>query len=247
MNAVCRTTLASFVFIFCTQHKLLAQYSASKNEVGISLGTLIYQGDLSAGRYGYGRGMKPSLGLHYTRMLDNYFSVRGNLVLGRLTADESKQTKLDYKQYRNFYFSTPVTELSALLVWNPAGRSSFRKLNFYLMGGVGASFLNVKRNWSNIDTAYFGAKAQAITGLATDTIHRTPRLLPVLPVGAGLRYQLSPAWSLNAEFNYRFTPTDYLDGFSQSVNPKSKDKYYGLSIGISYRFGTDKYRCPKVN
>jgi hypothetical protein len=71
-------------------------------------------------------------------------------------------------------------------------------------------------------------------------------LIPVFPVGAGLRYQLSNSFALHAEAVYRFTLTDYLDGFKYSVNPDKRDSYYGLSVGISFRLGNNRFRCPEV-
>jgi hypothetical protein len=51
---------------------------------------------------------------------------------------------------------------------------------------------------------------------------------------------------INAEATYRITASDYIDGFSFSGNPVKNDHYYGLTLGISYRFGWNGISCPKV-
>ncbi len=64
-----------------------------------------------------------------------------------------------------------------------------------------------------------------------------PKGLLVLPVSIGVRYSLTSALSLNAEASYRLMSSDYLDGFSKSVNPGKKDNYHTYTLGITYSFG----------
>lgn len=247
MNWIWKTTVTGAVLLIATEKNVYAQYDASRYEVGLNAGTLIYQGDLSAARMGYTKNLKPAIGVSLTRTIDPYFSLRANLTFGKIGADESKIGTPAYKQLRNFKFSTPVTELTAMLVWNVAGDNAGRKLNYYFLGGAGFSFLNVKKDWRGINTSFFDNKSQAIIGLGTDTLRIAPRLIPVFPVGAGLRYQLTNSFSLHAEAVYRFTITDYLDGFKYSVNPNKKDSYYGISLGVSFKLGNNQFRCPAVN
>jgi hypothetical protein len=76
---------------------------------------------------------------------------------------------------------------------------------------------------------------------------RTPVLLPVISSGAGLRYVMTPSLVLNTEVNIRRTHSDYIDGFSIAANPKFKDHYYSLSVGVIYRFGKkNSWDCPPV-
>ena len=71
--------------------------------------------------------------------------------------------------------------------------------------------------------------------------------MPVFPVGFGLRYGVSNRLAVNAETSYRFTRTDYLDGFSKAVNPLKGDTYSSISIGAIYRIGKkNMLDCPKV-
>lgn len=248
MNCIWKTTVASTVLVIATGAKSYCQYNTPRYEVGLSVGTLIYQGDLSSARMGYTKKLKPAIGLSLSRIIDPYFSLRGNLVIGKISADESTISQPAYKQQRNFKFSTPVTELSAMLVWNVAGDNAGRRLNYYFLGGAGVSFLHIKRDWSGINKDYFDTKSEAIVGLGIDTVHATPRITPVFPIGAGLRYQLSNSLSLHAEGIYRFTLTDYLDGFKHAVNPDRRDSYYGISVGASFKLGANnRFKCPQVN
>ena len=50
-----------------------------------------------------------------------------------------------------------------------------------------------------------------------------------------------------AEASYRFTFTDYLDGFSEVANPKKKDYYSSYSVGLIYTLGVkNTLNCPPM-
>lgn len=228
--------------------KANAQTEKPKYEFGVNLGFLVYQGDLIPERLGSFKTQKLSLGLHASKIISASFSVRGNFIYGKLKGDESLYDNPEYRQQRNFKFTTPVAELAAHLVWNPLHRNYTDKgFSSYLFAGAGLSYLNIKRDWSNINASYFGETNEIWNGLAADTAHSLPRLLPVIPLGAGVKYFFTPRLAVNAESSYRLSYTDYLDGFSEAVNPKKNDHYLNYSVGIIYRTGKkNNLACPKI-
>lgn len=237
-------TAATLTVLF----KANAQTEKPKYEFGVNLGFLVYQGDLTPERLGSFKTQKLSLGLHASKILSASFSVRGNFIYGKLKGDESLYDNPEYRQQRNFKFTTPVAELATHLVWNPLHRNYTDKgFSPYLFAGAGLAYLNIKRDWSNINTSYFGEANEIWNGLAADTAHSLPRLLPVIPLGAGVKYFFTPRLAVNAESSYRLSYTDYLDGFSESVNPKKNDHYMNYSVGIIYRTGKkNNLACPKI-
>lgn len=153
----------------------------------------------------------------------------------------------NWRQQRNFSFSTPVTEITLLGMFHPYGvEQDFKRLTPYVFAGAGISILNVKRDFSKIDRAAFDDKAPVITGLAQDSLNTPSKIMPVIPMGFGLHYSLSPKVGLKAEGTYRYTSSDYLDGFKYAGNPDKKDSYYGISLGLSFLLGKDRYACPAV-
>lgn len=221
----------------------------SKLELGAGIGTLIYQGDLSNSKWGSRYNLKPSFTGFGVYNINSMFSVRANLVLGSISGDDSHYPYPPYRQHRNLSFSTPITEFSALVEWYPlkGGNQSEHRLIPYVFVGAGLSFVNIDRNWSRFDTAYF-AGTPAISGLAADTMHKLPHSIKVLPVGAGLRFAITPQWSVFGEAMYRFTFFDYLDGFKYVANPNSNDAYYGITIGVRYRLIKDgSVACPSTS
>ena len=235
-------------FVTCCQ-LIYGQFYTHRYEAGISGGTFVYQGDLTPSDLGSYQTIAPGIGFFAGRILDRSFAVRINFNFGRLEGDDAIYAKPEYRRQRNFKFSTPVTEFSGVLVWNilaKNGAEQPRGLSPYIFGGVGLSLLHISRDWSNYKAAYFNSESLS-NGLVSDIAHSTPRASLVLPAGIGLKYAITKNLSLAAETGYRFMFTDYLDGFSQAVNPGKKDSYHTHSIGLIFSLGyKDRYDCPTV-
>jgi len=194
------TTL--FLLLSAECSRLKAQLDLTNYEVGIAGSAFIYQGDLTPARLGSYRTLRPGLDIYISRLIDPMFSIRTNVAIGKLTGDDSKYAVPEYRQQRNFNFTTPVFEISELLVVdllkNNFTRQSSR-LSPYLFAGIGVSFLRIKRDWSRFNAEYFSAETSTIQGLAADGERSLPKAIPVLPLGIGIRYPLSKRISLNAE------------------------------------------------
>jgi hypothetical protein len=249
MRSFTRKGLVCTVALFTLYSTLHAQYSVPKHEFGLTAGMFIYQGDLTPEKAGAFKSPSLTVNLFYNRLLSRSFSLRTNLAVGRLTASDANYDHPEWRTQRALRFKTRVTELSELLVWNILGNNYSGRYNLspYIFGGVGISSLRIRRDWSQFNPDYFAAETKTLEGLGTDTTHRMPTVIPVIPVGAGLRMAISPRLSVMAEASYRFTFTDYLDGFSQVANPNKKDYYSSYSVGLIYTLGTaNTLKCPPM-
>lgn len=218
-----------------------------KYEFGGSLAAFLYSGDLTPDNINV-RTLRPGLNLNASKIMSASFLLRTNLAITGLKGNDALYDQPEYRQHRNFKFKTPLFELSELVVWSPTAKNyDDRGLSPYFFGGIGISFLHIKRDWSNFDAPYFGEDSELPALIAEDAAHKTPKVIPVIPVGFGLRYGLSSRLAVNAETSYRFTRTDYLDGFSKAVNPAKGDNYSSVSVGAIYRIGKkNTLDCPKV-
>ena len=218
-------------------------------EIGLSAGTFIYQGDLAPGALGSYKTMRPGLSAYGNRILSNSFALRTSLTVAGLAGDDLKYSSPAWRQERALNFRTSVFEVSETLVWDILGNNDNHynsRFSPYLFGGIGYSFLRVRRDATKFNSTYFGTESTVTNGLTADLAHNIPRGIPVLPMGVGVRYSLSPALSLTAETSYRLTFTDYLDGFSKVANPSKNDHYYNFSIGVVYTFFKSKaMKCPR--
>lgn len=241
--------ISIFLLVLVIMYKEVhAQKKQSKYEAGIAAAAFIYQGDLTPARFGSWKTIRPGLVLHGARLLNKTMAVRLNLSLASLYGDDAKYNSPAYRQQRNFNFRTMLFEVSPQLVWSPNGWvDEGKKLSPYLFAGAAVSIVRIRRDASNFNAAYFDGEPQLFTQLATDLAARTPRFMPAVPAGAGLRYSVSPTVVVNAEASYRFLFTDYLDGFSRAANPKRNDHYYNIAVGVIYRFGRkNSWDCPPV-
>lgn len=247
MKSALRKTAAVAVIVLGNTLYAFSQIDLSKYEVGLSGGVMVYQGDVTPEKIGAYKTMKPQLALHVYRKINTSFSLRFNLNRGRLKGDDAKYSYPDWRRLRNFNFTSSVTELSVQGVWSFLEYKAPR-FSPYLFAGAGVSFLNIKRDYSNYNTAYFGETSDVSAGLAQDAATRLPKVLAVAPVGAGVRYYLNDRFSFIGETSYRLSFTDYLDGFSKSANANKNDHYLSHSVGVVYSFGKkDKgLGCPTV-
>jgi opacity protein-like surface antigen len=243
----CSSVFVISVFISYDAFSQLS--SLPKWEAGINAGAYIYQGDLTPHRLGSIETIQPGIGISGTRIINSAFSARLLFNMARLAGNESKYKYPGWRQQRNFSFSASVKELTLSLHWNVFG-TNYDEVKYepYLFAGAGASFVNITRNYSKVNLAYFGEKSAVQDGLVIDAATPTPRVIPVMPVGAGVRYHISDRIVLNLEVAYRLMRTDYLDGFSQSANPSFMDHYSSITVGAAYKFGNkEKYGCPVAN
>jgi hypothetical protein len=225
-----------------------AQTNASKWQAAINGGVFIYQGDLTPSIFGSYKTPSPVLGLNVSRVLTPSFALRGNIVAGILRGDDAAYKEPIWRQQRSLSFTTTAVELSALLVWNLFGNNRNElglRLSPYLFAGAGASWINAIKNYSRFNKSFFADGSAEQVGLAADILTRPSRIIPVIPMGAGVEYYISPKISLTVETNFRYTFSDYIDGYSYVANPKRKDFYHSHTIGLLYRFsGKNQTGCP---
>ncbi len=237
--------LTGFGFlVFCSI--ATAQKNNSKFEVGAALSSFIYQGDLTPNNIGSYQTIRWGINIQGSILLNNYILIRTNLAMGGLKGDDAKYSTPEFRKHRSLNFKSPVIELSQVLVWNPLGKNTAKKgISVYLLGGAGVSFLKIKTDWSKFDADYYENGSDLFSRIALDSAHSLPKIIPVLPLGIGIRYVLSSSIVLNAESSYRLLFTDYLDGFSQAGNPERVDHYQTIIIGAIYRIGNkNKLGCP---
>lgn len=214
---------------------LFAQSDAPTLEVGAGAGALIYQGDLTPSPAGSYRTVRPAFQLWAAHSLTDRLSLRLQWLQGSLHGDDARYASPAWRQERALAFSTRLGEVSLLAVYR---LNSNGALQPYVFGGVGYAFVNVQRDASHFNSSFFADDKRVTDGLAYDLAQSPARGVPVVPLGAGLRYSLSPTLSVYAESAYRLSHTDYLDGFSQVGNPQRFDHYQSYNVGISYRLGS---------
>ena len=251
-NKPVKPTLMLILILFYTlnvesQTNAESQTNIPKFELGIGLSGFLYQGDLAEEKFGSYKTIRVGVNLFANKFISRSVSLRTNLAIGGLRGDDSEYSSPEYRRQRNFKFKTGLLELSEWVVWSPLKKNYADKGFYpYLFAGLGLSFVNIKRDWSEYNGEYFN-NTDLTARLAEDSAHSLPTLIPFIPVGLGIRYNFNYRWGAYVESTYRVLFTDYLDGFSKAGNPDKKDQYLTLSVGVVYRIGKkDPLDCPTI-
>jgi opacity protein-like surface antigen len=220
----------------------------AKYEVGLNVGLYVYQGDLVPSILGSFRTARPGVGIYLGRTISPSFSLGAAFNVSSLEGDDALYDKPEFRKHRAFRFKSSLKELSLQAKYNLTGFFAYQpRLQPYIFAGIGVAVFNTEMDYSRLDRNYFSETSSTVVGLATDIVKPAKKTKPVLPLGVGLRYDLSSNFTLNMETAYRLTNTDYIDGFSLSANPKLNDHYLSQTVGVSYKFGRkSKYDCPVV-
>ena len=234
MNTQLRSGIAIAILLLNFTVPVMAQWKLNQFEWGLSGGMAVYQGDLTPSVAGSYRTAKPAFSLMAIRPLNTRLGIRAIASFARLQGNDALYDQPEYRQHRNFNFSATAMELSGQLVWTALPSKKFTP---YAFTGLGIAFTRIRRDASGFNAEYFANEPAVQEGLAEDMNRRSPRLLPVLPIGIGFRYEFTDKISLFTESSYRLTDSDYLDGFSRAANSKRKDHYQTHMLGIIFRPG----------
>jgi len=200
-------------------------------EMGFFTGFANYQGDLSEApiqlgetKLGYGGFLR----LHY----EDKFKVRANAYFGLITGDDAN-AKGSLKD-RGWSFRANVLEASVLGESHPLGRSRSgntgifrRQLSPYIATGLGFAIADAAVTVPSQDADLFPEQGDK-------------NFFIIVPFVVGARFDVHENFSVGAEWGWRATFSDYLDGVAKNGNESKSDWYLFVGGSISYFFGTFK-------
>ena len=199
-------------FIVVLSYTASAQTFYQNKEYGVSAGASHYFGDLND-HYGF-RGVMPAVGAFTRIHINPFIAARFSANVTRVGYDDKYSTNF-YNQKRNLNFKSNIVEVAAQAEFN-FFRFFTGELNSrftpYLTGGIGAFYYDPYTTYQG--TKYYlrplGTEGQNV-GYGD---RRYSKLGVCFPVGAGIKYWLSPGLNLGFELANRFTMTDYIDDVS---------------------------------
>ena len=237
---------------------LLPVFAAGQGkwELGVLGGGTNYQGDLVVTVEPLLTATKPAYGGFIRHSFDFRWSMRLNFLHGTLYgSDQSFMEK--YRNRRNFSFESVLLESSLILEWEPFGKKRIkgdwlfnRILSPYLFVGIGGLAVDSQTDYS------LATNDGILDLIRQDQGVQNPHFHPAIPIGFGLKYDISKKILIAVEVGSRATFTDYLDGISSTANPDKNDWYIFGGMTLSYLFNpkdSDKDgiadradSCPKV-
>lgn len=151
---------------------------------------------------------------------------------------------------RGFDFSTNLTVLALHIEYNLVGGENAEyptPHKVYVFGGTGAMISNVDFNSVNpkrITDSH--APNTVITPIGSGYNAKMVTVTPAFPIGGGYEYEVSPNFSIGAEYVIHASFSDYIDGVSTSYS-KNKDYLMNLDLTLTYKFGSSRANRSRVN
>jgi hypothetical protein len=165
--------------------------------------------------------------------LNQRFSVKGMLSFAMVSGSDAL-SKDAIRQNRNLNFRSPIVELSAqaeyyffsevsknlYTIGGLKSRKKKKKLSGYIFAGVGTFYYSPAEKlngvWYNVRK--YHVEGQGLPGGPK----QFSNFNIALPIGIGFKEVINKKWSIGAEFGYRKTFTDYIDGVSHNYYDKTK-------------------------
>lgn len=247
------------IVMLCSGNRASAQYFYDKNyyntplifELGGSVGIMNSLTDIG-GTKGFGGKFTKDLnlgnnefnaGLYFGALYNSSIGVRIEANFGKISGYDSILSNVPManiaraRYNRNLSFRTNITEVALIAELHPlftfidwtSKDYDPPRISPYIMGGIAYFKFNPQANlngrWVNLQP--LSTEGQGFA----EYPERNPYKLNGIsfPVGAGIKYELSPLVNLRAEFIYRPTNTDYLDDVS--TNYIDKSLYYNYFTG----------------
>lgn len=214
-----KTSLCLIIpLILCCNGRLFSQ----ELSFGVYGGAFNYQGDLVESLIEI-KETRPAFGLFGKYLMYRDLAVTANVIFGKISGDDANSEKL---ASRGISFESSLLEGSIVLEYHPLGEGRFndrgdffKSLSPYLYGGVGFAFGEPE-----------------VLGLApgSQDLNNTTTTRLGIPFGLGVQWTFNEQFYVGLEGGTRMIFDDYLDGVSQSGNPKANDWYVtaGIKFGI---------------
>ncbi len=208
-----------FLIIFLSTRAQVVDGVVQEGEFGVTLGAAHYFGDLNTNA-SLNR-PKPAVGVFFRKQFSEYIALRLGLHYAQLGYSDV-YSKNDFQKRRNLSFNSNI--------WEATLQGDFNFMRFvpgdpylrftpYVTLGVGAFnydpyaylggtkyFLRPLGTEGQGSAAYPGRKAYSAVAFC-------------MPLGMGIKYNISPNLNFSFEVAYRFTTTDYIDDVSTTYAP----------------------------
>ena len=237
-------------------------------EVGASLNAMNCLTDIG-GKKGIGKKFIKDLnmgktqvggGLFISAIYKNAFAFRIEGTFGKLTANDNVLTgvtDIAIERYnRNLNFKTTISEISGVVELHPlfifidwvSRDAEPPRYSPYLLAGIGYYSFNpqaqIDGRW--VDLQPLSTEGQGFAEYPDRPVYKLKQTN--IPLGIGLKYELSQFLTLRGEFVYRKLNTDYLDDVStRYIDPALFNEYFSPDKAALAAFLADRQLIKKTD
>ncbi len=194
------------------------KWNKKNTEWGITGGMMTYLGDLPSPKL-FASGSKVFGGIMMRNHIHSNVAIRAFANIGSVMGDDALSDDLSLK-YRNLHFRSNIWEVGAAAEYvlnitkkKDGDSKTFYKLAPFAMLGVNLFHFNPQAQYKGqwIDLKPLNTEGQSIANVNARSYKRTQ---VGVPLGVGLKYQMSSKVNIALELSYRKTFTDYIDDVS---------------------------------
>lgn len=229
-----------------------------KWEGTLFIGGANYQGDLVPTIYPYPKETNLAVGVMGRYHVTNQWALRLGATYGKLSGNDANFDEPGFSQKRRFSFESQLVEGSFLLEWEPFGNWRYRDdsikfkkiISPYLFSGGSLAISSPKVKFADYQNG------ESPLAVREDREVKYPQQNWGIPIGGGIKIDVSKKVYIGLEAGTRLVFTDYIDGVSKAGNPKDRDWYSFAGATLNIRFSRrdededgipDKEdRCPKI-
>ncbi len=174
--------------------------------------------------------------------LDPVYTLKTNMILAFGHGDDAdsrndrgrsyKTMLFEFSMQGEYYFLAEEKRYRSAAMFNRRGMvNNYMSFSAYAFLGIGGTYARANVTFT-----------QDIDPIKDDI---KPSTLGVsFPFGLGLKYTIDDRWLVSAELGYRYSLSDYLEGYTQTINSKHNDVYYFLNFCVGYRLETSRRGLP---
>ncbi|MBA3648050.1 MAG: hypothetical protein H0W62_05785 [Chitinophagales bacterium] len=236
---------------------------AQRSSLGLSLGATSFFGDLG-GANNYGKPLyhdfnapllKPAATITYLFSANSHIAFRGSFSFTQVSGNDNL---LDssvlfspewFRWYRNLSFRSNIMEASVIaevniLDYRP-GAVRGERWTPYIFAGIGVFHFNPQANYGGtwVDLQPLHTEGEGFLKYPDRKNYKLTQ--PVIPVGVGIKYNLSELWTFGFEIGTHVTFTDYIDDVSKTyISRQDFDAFFAdspdasaLAYALSVRSG----------
>lgn len=215
LNTFIATLSVLVVVLMATADPAQAQRYYKSTEYGVGVGVSQYFGDLNP-NYGF-KHIRPAYAALYKKNFNPYISLSGTATYTDVGYKDA-YSPIEYQRQRNLSFTSSIIEVAAMgefnFFWFETGDKQ-RRVTPFLTLGVAGFYYN--------PMVVYNSKAYSLKDLGTEgqnTAAYKDRKYSnfgiAFPVGAGVKWWLSPGVNMSFHVLNRFTVNDYIDDVSQT-------------------------------
>ncbi|TAK29767.1 MAG: OmpA family protein [Saprospiraceae bacterium] len=205
--------------------------SQEKWEGGAFLGYSSYLGDLTVPTFTL-KGANPAFGIFIRNHISPRLALRMNLLYGNIEGSDLNYPELEA---RGASFTSSLIELSMLGEYEFFAHRRFtsdgrftKTWSPYIFTGAGLNVVNPKTNYGALKPS---------ANLEKDQNANYSHAQFAIPIGGGIKFDLSRKVNLGVEWGMRLSFSDYLDGIKYAGNPNSNDILMFGGVALGFRFG----------